>query len=130
MIISKKNFFAPVWLICLALCCNGCVALAGAAAGAGGVVWVKGRLQEELNYSLDEVYQATKNAIDQMNLPLSIDRKDAMTAKIESKFSDGTNVWIDLKYLAAKSTEIKLRVGVMGDLTRSNKILDQVKKNL
>ena len=119
-------------ILIAALCAHlsGCVLLAGAAVGAGGVAWVKGRLQQDLNTSLEVTHRAVISGLKSMELPVVIDRKDAMTAKTESKFSDGTNVWIDLKYLTARSTRITIRVGVIGDQTRSQQILESIKRYL
>ena len=109
---------------------SGCVLLVGAAAGAGGITWVKGKLTKELTSKMDNVYNATLKGLKKLELPVLVDRKDKLTAKIESKFADGTNVWIDIESLTSRTTRIKIRVGVLGDQERSNEILNAIEQGL
>ncbi len=125
-----KYFAKIVVVVFLGAQLCSCALLLGAVAGAGGVVWISGKLQEEINQPLDRVYNATIAGLKKLSLPITFDRKDDLTAKIESKFADGTNVWIDIEYLTKNSTKIAVRVGVLGDQTRSNKILESIKNRL
>ncbi|MFH1360791.1 MAG: DUF3568 family protein [Candidatus Omnitrophota bacterium] len=125
-----KGIMKGVIVLILGIQLSGCALLLGAAAGAGGVVWAKGRLQEEINKPLDNLYKATLAGLKDMDLPITFDRKDDMSAKVESKFADGTNVWVDVEYVTDHSTRIVIRVGVLGDQTRSNKILEAIKQKL
>ena len=104
--------------------------LVGAAAGAGGIIWVKGKLQQELNVSLDEAHAASLKALKKLELPVIIDRKDKLTAKIESEFADGARVWIDIDSLSAKSSRIEVRVGTIGDEKRSREVLEEIQHYL
>ncbi len=109
---------------------SGCAVLFGVAAGAGGVTWVKGKLVKVVNYPFEEVHPAAVRGLKDMNLPIIVDRSDALTGKVESKFSDGTNIWIDTKELTEHSTEVQIRVGVLGDHERSRAIMDEIEANL
>ena len=104
--------------------------LVGAAAGAGGVIWVKGKLKQELNVSLAAAHAASIKALKKMELPVIIDRKDRLTAKIESEFADGARVWIDIDSLSAKSSRIEVRVGTISDEKRSRDILEEIQHYL
>ena len=79
---------------------------------------------------MDNVYNATLKGLKKLELPVLVDRKDKLTAKIESKFADGTNVWIDIESLTSRTTRIKIRVGVLGDQERSNEILNAIEQGL
>ena len=115
----------------LACLCSGCVALAvGAASGVAGAVYVMGKLQEELNDPIAAVHEATLQGLRDLDLPVSEDRADKLAAHVESKLADGTTVWIDLESIADSRTRLTIRVGVVGDESRSRKILAAIKAHL
>ena len=126
-----KRLILAVLLIVSSLQLYGCFALlAGAAVGAGGVIWVTGKLQQDLNASLDRVHKAALAALKKQDLPIIVDRKDKLTGKVESQYADGKHVWIDLDYLTKSTTKITIRVGTLGDERRSREILDEIIRHL
>lgn len=115
----------------LCLCCSGCLALAvGAAGGAAGAIYVMGKLKDEVNYPVPVVHEATVAAMDDLGLKFSEDKADKLTAHMESSFSDGTHIWIDLESLSDSRCQITIRVGLTGDEVRSRKIYDTIKRHL
>jgi len=126
----KKMIYAVVLVVLTSMSASGCFFLVGAAAGAGGIIWARGKLTQELNASLEATYNASIKALKKMELPIIIDRKDKLTAKIESEFSDGARVWIDIKSLSARSSRIAIRVSHLGDEQRSRQILEMVERHL
>jgi len=115
----------------LALMSSGCFALAvGAAGGAAGAVYVFGKLTEEVNHEVPVVHEAAVHAMEDLGLKLSEDRADRLSAHLESEFSDGANVWIDMKAIAENRTKLVIRVGVTGDEVRARKIDDAIKRRL
>ena len=115
----------------LALMSSGCFALAvGAAGGAAGAVYVLGKLTEEVNHEVPVVHEAAVHAMKDLGLKLSEDRADQLSAHLESEFSDGANVWIDMKAIADNRTKLVIRVGVTGDEVRARKIDDAIKRRL
>ncbi|MBI2195197.1 MAG: DUF3568 family protein [Planctomycetes bacterium] len=127
--LTRHHYVALAWL--LPLFASGCAALViGAAAGAGGTVYVKGKLEEVLNHSVTQVHEATQKGLQDLGLPLVKDHADKMSAEMKSGFSDGKDVWIEIAWISEKSCKIKIRVGYMGDQGRSVQILDAVKKKL
>jgi hypothetical protein len=110
---------------------EGCIALvAGGAAGAGAVVYIKGQLNENINAPVSKVYDASISALKNLNLPIIEDRHDSLSAKIKSEFADGSDVWIEIESLAVESCKITIRVGIMGDEYKSRQILDGIHKNI
>ena len=115
----------------LACLCSGCVALAvGAAGGVAGVVYVMGKLQEEVNHPISSVHEATLQGLRDLDLPISEDKADKLAAHVESKLADGTHVWVDLDSMADSRTKLTIRVGVVGDESRSRNILAAIKAHL
>lgn len=119
-----------IWIL-LATFSSGCVALfVGAAGGAAGIVYVMGKLTEELSYDVPIVHGAALNAIKKLELTLSEDRADTLSAHMESEFADRAHVWIDLESVGESRTRVTIRVGLTGDEVRSKKILDTIKQSL
>ena len=117
--------------LCFGLFSSGCLALAvGAAGGAVGAVYVMGKLKDELNHPVPVVHDATVAAMNDLGLKLSEDRVDKMSAHMESEFSDGPHVWIDLESVSDSRCRLTIRVGLTGDEVRSRKIYDTIKQHL
>lgn len=126
-----KIFSRMAVLVILVVQVAGCVPLlVGAAAGAGGVIWVTGRLQQNLNASLEKAHKATLAGLKKLRLPILVDKQDKLTVKVESEYADGKRVWIDLEYVTQSATKISIRVGTMGDEVRSREILDNIMRSL
>lgn len=121
------------WVLCLCfgLFSSGCLALAvGAAGGAAGAVYVMGKLKDELDHPVPVVHDAAVAAMNDLGLKLSEDRVDKMSAHMESAFSDGSHVWIDLESVSDSRCRLTIRVGLTGDEVRSRKIYDTIKQHL
>ena len=102
----------------------------GAAGGGGTILWMKGKLEENLDAPFDRAHTATIGGLRSLALPINKDRKDRVTAEIETEFSDGKKISIKLKSLSESITKITVRVGTFGDEDRSKRILEAIHKNL
>ena len=119
-----------IWIM-LAAFSSGCIPLVvGAAGGAAGVVYVRGKSTEEFSYDVPVVYRAALTAMKELGLTLSEDRADTLSAHMESEFADRTPIWISLESVGESRTRATIRVGRMGDEVRSRKILDTIKQYL
>lgn len=128
-----RRFALVALLLALSIEVSGCppaLFVAGGAAGAGAVVWVKGKLEEELNVPLGKVHQASLAGLKELELPIKEDRKDMLSAEIESQFADGKDIWISIRSLAESTTKITIRVGVLGDQPRSERIIEAIHRHL
>jgi hypothetical protein len=115
----------------LSLLCSGCLALAvGAAGGVAGAVYVMGKLTDEVNHPVPAVHDATLAAMNDLGLKLSEDKVDKLSAHMESAFSDGTRIWIDLDSISDSRCKVTIRIGVTGDEVRSRKIYDTIRQHL
>ena len=118
-------------LLALSIQMCGCAGiLVGAAGGAGAVTWLKGELKEDIGKSLNDVYEATVEALMELELPTVEQKKDAMTAKIVSSLADGKDIKIHIKSLTDTSSKISIRIGTLGDKPMSRKILSTIHKHL
>src|SRR6185436_14799597 len=116
-----------VLCVYLSALCFGCLALA---VGAAGAVYVMGKLQDEVNRPLPIVHDAAVAGMKELELKLSEDRVDKISAHMESAFSDGPHVWIDMESVSDSKCRITIRVGLTGDEVRSRKIYDAIKQHL
>ena len=123
----------PGFVLCavLSFLCSGCLAVVvGAAGGAAGAVYVMGKLQDEMSYEVSVVHNATIAALAELELKLLEDKADKLSAHVESEFSDGEYVWIDLQSISDSRTSLTIRVGVTGNEVRARKIYDAIKRHL
>lgn len=127
----------PAWVSHLVLClmlgafASGCVALAvGAAGGVAGAVYVMGKLKDEVNHDVPTVHAAAVEAMKDLDLKLSEDKADKVSAHLESEFADGKHVWIDLESIPESRTSLTIRVGLTGDEVRARKIHEAIKRHL
>lgn len=123
----------PGLVLCLVLAflCSGCFSLVvGAAGGVAGAVYVMGKLKDEVNYDVSAVHKATVAALAELELKLLEDKVDKLSAHVESEFSGGEHVWIDLESLSNSRTSVTIRVGVTGNEVRARKIHDAIKRHL
>lgn len=126
-----KMLLVLLSVMLFALQLAGCAALlVGGAAGAGSVVYVKGELKEDMAASVSRVHHASIAALKELGLPIIEDTHDELSAKIQSRFADGSEVWIGIESFTAESSKVTIRVGVMGDEQKSRQILDGVHKHL
>jgi len=127
---NKRKFFIYP-LLALFLLNAGCAAfLLGAGAGTAGVIWYKGRLQETLPYSVPHVYEAAKAGLRDLDIGITEERHDKLTAKIKGKLADDTEVWVDAESKNASTTVLTIRVGILGDKAFTLRIRDAIKKHL
>ena len=94
-----------------ALLLQGCAALVvggvAAAAGAGAVVYKHGELKSTESVSIDRAWAATEKPVSST--------KDALGAKYEGMGAADKRVVVSLKSKDEKVTEVRIRVGTLGD---------------
>lgn len=121
----------------LALSATGClVAAAGAAAGAGAYAYYQGNVSESYATEFGQTYQATKQSLTELAMPVRHEQHEGMTGTIETSIEDGTHVTISIeekpRILATDGhqTEVTVRVGMLGDQKVSDKLQQQIRSHL
>jgi len=131
MLKKMKVVALGVVLLAFVVTQSGCFALVvGAAAGAGGIAWVQGVLEKNLDAPLNKVHVAAQKALKKLKLSVTQDIKDTHSAKLQSQYSDGKDVTINIEAITEKTCRVKIRVGVFGDQERSQSILDALERYL
>ena len=109
----------------------GCVAVAaGASAGAAAVAWVQGQLETTVTADYEKTVEASRAAIKDLEFVKMSDNKDAYSAKLVARTAQDKKVEIELTSNGKKLTDIKIRVGLIGDQPLSLVILEKIKAGL
>jgi len=117
----------------LSLMLQGCVLLAvgaGAAAGVGTVAYIKGELQTTYAASLDETWDASLEALKELNLRIVSTRKGEAEGEIEAKKVGEDKVSVALSIAGPGTTLVKIRVGIFGDERESRAISKGIESKL
>ncbi len=110
---------------------SGCVPLLiGAAAGAGGVAWAKGSLEQNFDKTVDQLHGASLHGLKDIKCTVRLDQIRKHLAKIDFEFDDGQKGTINIKALTERSAKLNIRVGVLGDETKSQIVLNAILKHL
>ena len=131
MLKKTKAFLGVVLILSWAFVSSGCVWLAvGAAAGAGTYAWISGVLQKDFMVSAEELQNATRQGLRDLNVVIREQTEDRLSAIYRAKFADGENVTIDIVALTERSARIRIRIGVFGDQAKSEMILNAIEQRL
>jgi hypothetical protein len=117
----------------LGLLLQGCVLLAvgaGAAAGVGAVVYIKGELQTTYAVPLDRAWEATQDALNDLKYGVLSSQKTMSEAEIEAKRVGEDKVKISLSISGPGTTLVKIRVGIFGDETVSRTLNGKIASKL
>ncbi len=126
----RRILCVVVSLIIAVNLCGCALLLAGAAGGAGTAFWLSGKLSDEVSASYEKTIGATKRALSSLNMAVVKETRSDEVAQIKSNYTDGSEVWIDIRPLTEKSSKIEIRVGIKGNKEASTKILERIKRYL
>ena len=126
MAIMWKRTIALLLLVPLGGCA---VAAVGAAAGAA-YVWINGELKSTVSAALPRVEEATKAVFDDLEFTAVEAVSDKLKGKVTAMMADGTDVVVRLKAVDFESTQVRIRVGKLGDKAVSEQIHRHLEKEL
>ncbi len=126
----KHHCLLAALVLTVALCLTGCAALlVGAAAGAGGVVYVHGELKVTESVTHEAAGRAAEKALQDLKLVVIKRQMDGLSGTFEARTAGDQKVTIKTRRIADKSTEVGVRVGVLGDEAKSRQILGRMQAN-
>lgn len=106
---------------------SGCVLLvAGAAGGAGTAVWLSGKLSQLFEAGYDRSIAATLSVLKEMKVEVTKETKKKNITQIRGKYSDGRELWVDIRRITAATTRIEVRVGVSSDKVIATEVLKRI----
>lgn len=106
----------------------GCFALfAGAAAGGGTAVWLSNKLTQEVNAPYARTIEASEKALKSLNLEVAKKTQEEEVTQLRSEYTDGKEIWIDIRKVTNNSTKVEIRVGaISSDKEAASKILKKI----
>ncbi len=125
---GQKTCILLILFLCMGL--SGCWFALGGAAGGGAAIYYKGWLREDVARNMHTVHEATIKAMHVQNIIVEEEEKRIDSVRIKGKYRDGTNVWIHIDYLAANTSHVRVRVGVLGDESRSRAIWEETRRQM
>lgn len=110
----------------------GCFALfAGAASGAGTAVWLSGKLTQEFHASYAQTVSAAHSALKSLGLKITKEEREENVTQLRSKYTDGREIWVDVRKVTEDSTKVEVRVGAVSpDKKAADKILKRIQSYL
>ena len=101
----------------------------GAGVGFGTYKYLEGNLQRDYIGPPDKLWQATLTAMDDLQVASEVQERDYFGGLVKGIMHDGTKITIKMKRLTDNSTEVGVRVGVFGDMKRSEVIHNKIAEN-
>jgi len=109
----------------------GCVLLAGTAGGAGTAVWLSDKLTEQVNVPYERAINAARLGLRSLKLEITKESKSTDVAQFLAKYTDGKQIWVDVRPITQHSSKIEVRVGRLSpDKAAADKIMRQIKRYL
>ncbi|HEV8291914.1 MAG TPA: DUF3568 family protein [Tepidisphaeraceae bacterium] len=109
---------------------SGCLVAAAAGAAGGTVAYMKGDVEAVVDGNVDQTFNATKAAMDELKLPLLATWSNAMEAHIEARVGTDNKATVNINGQSERISKVSIRVGTFGDQGLSQAILEKIKANL
>ena len=131
MIRSFRKFGLSIMVMCLVMATSGCIPLLiGAAAGAGGVAYVRGALAQNIDETVQDLHSASLEALKDLGLFVESDELNRHSSLINAEYGNGKKIKINIEALTEYVSKISIRVGMVGDQEDSRMILNAIQKKL
>ncbi len=128
--LKKVIVFIFSGLLLLNIC--GCAALlVGAVTGTGTAVWLSGKLTQEFHAPYNQTINASEEALRSFKLEITKETKEENVTQLKSKYSDGREIWIDIRKVTKDSTKVEVRVGAINpNKGAADRILKRIQRYL
>ena len=128
--LKKVIVFIFSGLLLLNMC--GCATLlVGAVTGTGTAVWLSGKLTQEFHAPYNQTINASEEALKSFKLEITKETKEENVTQLRSKYSDGREIWIDIRKVTKDSTKVEVRVGAINpNKWAADRILKRIQRYL
>jgi hypothetical protein len=124
----SKQIVLIVMLIGSAISISGCIVAAVGAVGT--IAYAKGDLEAVESEKLDLVYEAALKSMEELEMYVILKEKDSLSAEIDARDSQDKKITIKLTATSQGTTDLSIRVGVLGNETQSMLIYQKIHDNL
>jgi hypothetical protein len=108
----------------------GCPLLLVGGAAAGGTAVYLNKVDKVVPFPVPVVQDAARKALADLELTAYQDRGDAEVGVLKAKFADDQNLDVDLNAETPRSTKITVRVGIVAQTDRAQRVLDAITNRL
>lgn len=123
-----KKILTIILLSLISVGAAGCV-VAALGAGAGTVVYVRGEVESYWDTDVQDLYDASLKAMDDLKLYVVSREHDALSANIVARNSSDQKITIKIDGSNREAVKVTIRVGFWGDETLSRTIVDRINAN-
>jgi len=109
---------------------GGCFFLAGAAAGAVGIVYTKGDLTGYEDATVPRTAEATKLAMKDLGFPLLESYATSDEGEVNARVGSDNKATVHLDRKSDQVCKINIRIGTFGDEALSRQILEKIQLHL
>jgi len=109
---------------------SGCLVAAAAGAAGGTVAYMKGDVEAVVEGNVEQTFNATKAAMDELKMPLLATWANAMEGHVEARVGTDNKATVNINGQSEKLSKVSIRVGTFGDQGLSQAILEKIKANL
>ena len=126
----RERVCLALLLVGIAISAGGCMVVAVGAGAVGTVAYLKGDLEAVEAANLNTVHKATLKALDELELRVTRQSKDVLSAEIIARDAADQKVTIKLKATTENTTKLSIRIGFFGSETKSRFIYQKIHDNL
>lgn len=127
----KNNRFMLYVCLLSGLLTSACVPLiVGGALGAAGYAYVKGNVVKNLDGSVTEANEAASSALRELDYFITMDELNIENSRIVAEDPKAKQIEISITALTPRASQIKIRVGWLGNEIQSLEILKTIEEYL
>jgi len=119
-----------VFLSLLSFFLAGCAVLVGAGMGVGTYRIIQGDLSRLYRTSYDQAWDTTLLTLEEMEMTVVSETKGETKGKIEAKRFDGSPVKVVIKSKALDVTQLRVRIGAVGDRAKAEIFHEHFRENV
>lgn len=126
----KKSFLGTV-LALFVLTTQGCVPLIlVGAAGAGGIVYVQGKLEKNFDKPLEDMRRASLAGLKSLNDEIVKEENTPHHSHITAIGKDDKKIAVDIEAVTEHTCTLKIRVGTFGSQEKSRAVLNAIENKI
>lgn len=99
-------------------------------AAAETAAYSMGELRSLEQASLERTCQAAQKAVENLDFTITSKQKDHLSAHFIARGANDKKIEISLRKASEELTEVRIRIGILGDEMLSRQVLERLKKNL
>jgi len=123
-----KKFIYGLSALALLVSSAGCVFLIFGAMGAiGTATWLDGKISQDYNVPFDRMIESAKQGLASMKMDVSKETRKDTVCQLISSYFDGRMVWVDIRKISEKLSQVQVRVGALGDQHEARKVLARIR---